>query len=122
VLSLKERPFVEAIRCLGASDITMMFNEILPNVFPVMFAQGVLMVTETIYAESVLSFLGLGDPTRVSWGTMLHFCFESGTMARAPWWVLPPIVCIVSLIISFSFLGTAITDILTPGYKEKMGY
>ncbi len=122
VLSLKERPFVEAARCLGAGDVTLMMKEILPNVFPVMFAQAVLMVTETIYAESVLSFLGLGDPTRISWGTMLHFCFESGAMARAPWWVLPPIVCIVSLIISFSFLGSSVTDILTPGYKEKMGY
>ena len=122
VLSLKERPFVEAARCLGAGDASMMLKEILPNVFPVMFAQAVLMVTETIYAESVLSFLGLGDPTRISWGTMLHFCFESGAMARAPWWVLPPIACIVLLIISFSFIGTSVTDILTPGYKEEKGY
>ncbi len=122
VLSLKERPFVEAARCLGAGDATMMLREILPNVIPVMFAQAVLMVTETIYAEAVLSFLGLGDPTKISWGTMLHFCFESGAMARAVWWVLPPIACIVGLIISFSFLGTSVTDILTPGYKEKMGY
>ncbi|MDC7126529.1 MAG: ABC transporter permease [Spirochaetales bacterium] len=122
VLSLKESAFVEAARCLGAGDATMMTKEILPNVIPVMFAQAVLMVTETIYSESVLSFLGLGDPTKISWGTMLHFCFESGAMSRSPWWVFPPVICIVALIISFSFLGTSISDILTPGYKETMGY
>ncbi len=122
VLSLKERPFVEASRCIGANDFLLMFGEILPNVIPILFAEAVLMITEAIYAEAVLSFLGLGDPTRISWGMMLHFAFESGVMASAPWWVLPPIVSIVTLIIGFSFLGTAVSDILKPGYKEMKGF
>lgn len=114
VLSLKERPFVEASRCIGASNTLLMFGEILPNVLPLMFAQAILMVTAAIYAEAILSFLGLGDPTSISWGTMLHFAFESGVMAAALWWVIPPIACIVALIVSFTFLGTAITDIMKP--------
>ena len=122
VLSLKERPFVEASRCIGASNVTLMFGEILPNVIPLMFAQAVLMITEAVYAEAVLSFLGLGDPTRISWGTMLHFAFESGVMSRALWWVIPPIASICALIVSFSLLGTAISDVLEPGYKEKKGF
>ena len=122
VLSLKERPFVEASRCIGANDFRLMFGEIFPNVIPILFAEAVIMVTEAIYAEAVLSFLGLGDPTRISWGTMLHFAFESGAMASAPWWILPPILSIVTLIIGFSFLGTAISDILKPGYKEMKGF
>lgn len=122
VLSLKERPFVEASRCIGANDFLLMFGEILPNVIPILFAEAVVMITEAIYAEAVLSFLGLGDPTRISWGTMLHFAFESGAMASAPWWILPPILSIVILIIGFSFLGTAISDILKPGYKEMKGF
>jgi peptide/nickel transport system permease protein len=121
VLSLKERPFVEASRCIGASDFALMFREILPNVVPLMFAQAVLMITEAVYAEAVLSFLGLGDPTTISWGSMLHFAFESGVMARALWWVIPPIASIVALIVSFSLLGTAISDILEPAYKETRG-
>ncbi len=121
VLSLKERPFVEASRCIGATNSFLMFREILPNVIPILFAEAVIMVTEAIYAEAVLSFLGLGDPVRISWGSMLHFAFASGTMARAPWWVLPPILSIVILIIGFSFLGTAVSDILKPGYKETKG-
>lgn len=122
VLSLKERPFIEASRCIGAGSLRLMFGEILPNVVPLMFAQAVIMITEAIYAEAVLSFLGLGDPTSISWGMMLHFAFESGVMARALWWVMPPIFSIVALIVSFSLLGTAISDVLEPGYKEQKGF
>lgn len=122
VLSLKERPFVESSRCIGASNFQLMFAEILPNVVPLMFAQAVLMVTEAIYAEAVLSFLGLGDPTSISWGMMLHSVFDSGVIAESYWWVIPPIVSIVTLIVSFSLLGTAVSDILEPGYREKKGF
>ncbi len=122
VLSLKERPFVEASRCIGASNMQLMFAEILPNVVPLMFAQAVLMITEAIYAEAVLSFLGLGDPSSISWGMMLNHVFESGVIAESYWWVAPPIISIVALIVSFSLLGTAVSDILEPGYKEKRGF
>ena len=121
VLSVKERPYVEAARCIGAGNVKLMFSEILPNVLPLMFAQAVLMITYAIYDEAVLSFLGLGDPTRISWGSMLHFAFESGVMARSPWWIGSPIVSIVVLIVGFSLLGTAVTDVLTPQYKESKG-
>jgi len=118
VLSIKERAFVEASRCIGSSNSLLIFAEILPNVLPIIFAQAVLMVTWAIYSESVLSFLGLGDPTIISWGMMLHFAFESGAMIKAPWWVIPPITCIVAVILGFTFLGTAMSDILRPGYRE----
>ena len=122
VLSLKQRPFIESSRCIGASNFQLMFSEILPNVIPLMFAQAVIMITEAIYAEAVLSFLGLGDPASISWGMMLHYAFESGVIAESYWWVVPPIVSIVTLIVSFSLLGTAVSDILEPGYKEKKGF
>jgi len=121
VLSIKERPFVEAARCIGAGNVRLMFGEIMPNVLPLMFAQAVLMITYAIYDEAILAFLGLGDPTRISWGSMLHFAFESGVMARSPWWIGPPIVSIIILIVGFSLLGTAVTDVLTPQYKEAKG-
>ena len=121
VLSIKERPFVEAARCIGAGNVRLMFGEIMPNVLPLMFAQAVLMITYAIYDEAILAFLGLGDPTRISWGSMLHFAFESGVMARSPWWIGPPIVSIIVLIVGFSLLGTAVTDVLTPQYKEAKG-
>jgi len=122
VLSIKERPYVEAARCIGAGNTRLMFGEIMPNVLPLMFAQAVLMITYAIYGEAVLAFLGLGDPTRISWGSMLHFAFESGVMARSPWWIGPPIGGIIILIVGFSLLGTAVTDVLTPQYKETKGF
>ncbi|CAB1059132.1 ABC transporter, permease protein 2 (cluster 5, nickel/peptides/opines) [Olavius sp. associated proteobacterium Delta 1] len=121
VLSIKERPFVEAARCIGAGNARLMFGEIMPNVLPLMFAQAVLMITYAIYDEAILAFLGLGDPTRVSWGSMLHFAFESGVMSRSPWWIGPPIASIIILIVGFSLLGTAVTDVMTPQYRETKG-
>ena len=121
VLSIKERAFVEASRCIGADDFLLMFGEIFPNVVPIIFAQAVLVVTTAIYSEAVLAFLGLGDPTTVSWGMMLHFAFESGVMSRTPNWIAPPVASIVVLIIGFTFLGTAVSDVLKPGYKEMKG-
>ena len=121
VLSLKQRAFVEASRSVGASDRLLIFGEIMPNVVPLMFAEAVLMVTWAIYAEAVLAFLGLGDPSTISWGMMLNFAFDTGLMTMAPWWVIPPIACICATIFAFTFLGTAVSDIMKPGYREQRG-
>ena len=121
VLSLKERAFVESSRSVGASDRLLIFGEIMPNVVPLMFAEAVLMVTWAIYAEAVLSFLGLGDPATVSWGWIVNRAFESGVIRKAIWWVIPPITCICLTILAFTFLGTAVSDIMKPGYREARG-
>jgi len=121
VLSIKKRAFVEASRSVGASHSLLIFGEILPNVVPLICAQAVVMVTWAIYAEAVLAFLGLGDPTTISWGMMLNFVFERGLITMAPWWVIPPIVCICATILAFTFLGNAVSDIMKPGYREARG-
>jgi len=121
VLSLKERAFVEASRSVGASDRLLIFGEIMPNVVPLMFAQAVLMVTWAIYAEAVLAFLGLGDPTTVSWGWIVNRAFESQVLRENVWWVIPPIASICATILAFTFLGTAVSDIMKPGYREARG-
>ena len=121
VLSLKERAFVEASRSVGASDRLLIFGEIMPNVVPLMFAQAVLMVTWAIYAEAVLAFLGLGDPTTVSWGWIVNRAFESQVLRENTWWVIPPIASICATILAFTFLGTAVSDIMKPGYREARG-
>ena len=121
VLSLKTRAFVEASRSVGASDRLLIFGEILPNVVPLIFAQGIVLCTWAIYAEATLAFLGLGDPTVMSWGKMLNLAYSSGYLTTAPWWVIPPIACIVLLILAFTFMGTAVSDIMKPGYREARG-
>jgi peptide/nickel transport system permease protein len=115
VLSLRERPLVLRIRSLGATDARIMSVHILPNVSPLIFANLVLVLAGAILSEASLSFLGLGDPVHVSWGTMLHFAFTSGAMSRGAWWYfLPPGVGIVVLVLGFSLVGHSLDRVLNP--------
>ena len=82
VLTLRERAFVERARALGASDRYIIRTHIFPNTPPLIFANTVLIVAVAILSEAALSFLGLGDPTRISWGTMLENAFHVGSAER----------------------------------------
>jgi len=119
VLSVKERPYVEAARCIGASAPAIIFFEVLPNVVPIIFAQTMMGIAGAIYSEATLSFLGLGDPTHVSWGMMLHFAFSSGNMSTAWWWVVPPGVAIALMVLGFTFFGSALNEVLNPRYRHR---
>ena len=91
VLTLRERAFVERARALGAGDTYIIRTHILPNTLPLIFANTVLIVAVAILSESALAFLGLGDPTRISWGTMLENAFNAGAPSAGAWWyVIPP--------------------------------
>jgi peptide/nickel transport system permease protein len=115
VLSLRERQFVTRVRSLGTSNLRILRVHILPNVMPLIFANTVLVIGGAILAEATLSFLGLGDPVQVSWGTMLHFAFESGAIGRGAWWYfVPPGVGIVLVVLAFTLTGHAIDQALNP--------
>lgn len=119
VLSLRERPLVLRIRSLGATDARIIRAHILPNLLPLIFANLVLVLAGAVLAEASLSFLGLGDPVHVSWGTMLHFAFSSGAMGLGAWWyVLPPGLGIVALVMGFSLIGHSLERILSPQSRE----
>jgi peptide/nickel transport system permease protein len=119
-LSIKERQFVERTVSLGAGSGHIMAHHILPNVFPLVFANTVLVAAVAIVSETTLSFLGLGDPTTASWGMMLHYAFESGaTSAGAYWYYLPPGICVVLVVLSFTLLGYAFDEILNPKLRKR---
>jgi len=110
-LSVKQYSFVEAAKAVGASHIHIMWYHILPNVLGIVIANFVLEVVLVIMLEAGLSFLGLGDPLHVSWGTMLYFSQTWGAfLARAWWWWLPPGLCIALLGMAFSFIGNTLND------------
>jgi peptide/nickel transport system permease protein len=114
-LSLRERQFVLRVRSVGASNLRILRVHILPNVMPLIFANTVLVIGGAILAEATLSFLGLGDPVQVSWGTMLHFAFESGAIGRGAWWYfIPPGVGIVLVVLAFTLTGHSIDQALNP--------
>jgi peptide/nickel transport system permease protein len=119
VLSIKERQFIERIRSIGASDLRILRVHILPNVMPLIYANTVLIIAGSVLAEATLAFLGLGDPVRVSWGTMLHYAFISGAAGRGVWWyLLPPGLGIVLLVLGFTLVGHTLDKILNPRLRE----
>jgi peptide/nickel transport system permease protein len=119
VLTLRERAFVERAKALGASDLYILKTHILPNTLPLIFASTVLIVAVAILSEAALSFLGLGDPTRISWGTMLENAFESGAPSQGAWWyVIPPGLCITTLVLAIAMLGYLFEEYINPRLRE----
>jgi peptide/nickel transport system permease protein len=119
VLTLRERAFVERARALGASHWYIIRTHILPNALPLIFANTVLIVAVAILSEAALSFLGLGDPTQISWGTMLENAFSSGAPSAGAWWyVVPPGLCITILVLAVSLLGFLFEEYINPRLRE----
>jgi peptide/nickel transport system permease protein len=119
VFTLRERAFVERARALGAKDSYIIRTHILPNTMPLIFANTVLIVAVAILSEAALAFLGLGDPTRISWGTMLENAFSSGAPSAGAWWyVIPPGLCITMLVLAVSLLGYLFEEHVNPRLRE----
>ena len=120
VLTLKERPYVERARALGAGHRQVIGRHILPNVFPLIFANTILVVAVAILTETTLSFLGLGDPFSVSWGSILESAFAEGAISLGAWWYLiPPGLCIVLVVLAFTMCGYAFDEILDPRLRKR---
>lgn len=117
-LSLKERPFVEAAKVAGASDFRIIFRHIAPNILPLSFLYMAFGVSGAILTEAALSFIGLGDPSVVSWGMMLQWAFTTGHTFRAPYWLLPPGLAISLLSLSFYLIGRTLEEIINPRLRE----
>lgn len=119
-LSVKERPYVERARALGASGWHLVTRHILPNVGPLIFANTILTVAIAILSETTLSFLGLGDPLSISWGTILESAFGSGAATAGNWWwLLPPGLAIVFVVLAFTMCGFALDEILNPRLRQR---
>lgn len=119
-LSVKERPYLERAKALGAGRWHQMTRHVLPNVMPMVFANTTLTVSVAILTETTLSFLGLGDPTRVSWGSMLEDAFTVGAMTTGAWWfIIPPGLCVVAVVLSFNLIGQALEEIFNPRLQGR---
>ena len=114
-LAVEARPFVERARVLGAGNQAVMVRHVLPNVAPLILVSSTLTVAGAILAETTLTFLGLGDPTDVSWGSMLNQAFGQGAVSRGAWWyLLPPGIAILVVVLGFTLVGRAVEQILNP--------
>jgi len=118
VLSLKERAFIEAARAAGGSTTHIAIRHILPNVMGLVYVSLATNVPAAITAEAALSFLGLGDPSIMSWGQMLHDIVFYAAIKEL-YWVIPPGLCIALLAVSFVMIGFSLDEILNPRLRGR---
>lgn len=120
VLTVKQRLYVDRARALGATQRHVVTRHVLPNVAPLILANLTLAVPISILTETTLAFLGLGDPTRASWGKTLEESFAAGAITRNAWWYyLPAGIGIVLVVLAFTLVGRAVEEILDPRLKER---
>lgn len=118
-LSLKERKFIIRSKALGCSNLYIIRHHIFPLVFPLVAAQAVLVLAGAILSESSLAFLGLGDPTLVSWGQMLHFAWATGAISGGKWFALViPGLGIVWMVLGAALIGNGLEQIFNPRIEE----
>ena len=115
VLSLKERMFVDRARVIGSGSGRIMRRHILPNVVNLIVAQSVLTFATAVFTETTLAFIGLGDPTAPSWGQILNNAQSAGAPGLGAWWyIAPPAIAVVLVVLAFTLVGNALDDVLNP--------
>jgi peptide/nickel transport system permease protein len=116
-LTLREREFVLAARAIGASHIKVIFSEILPNAIPPAVVVASILVARAILLEAGLSFLGLGDPNLISWGSLLSEAQER--IGASVWLALFPGMALSLLVLCVNLFGDGINDVLNPKLGKR---
>ena len=119
-MAVETRPYLERSRALGAGHRHLMVRHVLPNVAPLLLANTILTVAGAILAETTLSFLGLGDPLRPSWGEMLNEAFfTGGGSVGNQLWLIAPGIAIILVVLSFTMVGHALESAFDPKLRER---
>jgi peptide/nickel transport system permease protein len=118
-LSQRQRYYVDAARMQGASTWNLIFAEIMPNVMGVVIVNSTLMVGQAMLLEAGLSYIGVGDPSTVSWGTMLNEAQRS--LGRAWWMSVFPGLGIFLSVLSLNIVGDGLSDVLNPRSQDTKG-
>ncbi|MFE1848730.1 ABC transporter permease [Streptomyces sp. NPDC059489] len=114
-LAVESRPYIERAKALGGGHWHIMSRHVVPNVMPLVLAQTTLIISTAILAEATLAFLGLGDPSIVSWGGLLQDAREAGAVSSGDWWYLvPPGIAIAIVALAFTLCGRAVESVLNP--------
>lgn len=120
-LKVAEMPYIEAARCSGISNYSILFKHILINIIGSILVNLTLTMASAVLSESSMSFLGLGDPNTWSWGLMLRQAWNAGSVLATPnpwWWWLFPSLFIMLYVVSFNLLGNGINDALNPKGRD----
>ena len=120
VRTLRERTYVKRARAIGSGHFRIVMRHILPQVAPIIVALSILSVAVAVFAEAAISFLGLGDPSVVSWGQLIFYAYQSSAMTVGAWWVVvPPGVMIAVVILCATAIGQDLEDSLNPRLKSS---
>jgi len=118
VKSVRERVYVKRARSLGASDWRIITRHVLPQIGPLLIANTVLTIAVAIFDETALAFLGLANPSSITWGTLIEFSFLRTAASSGYWWaVIPAGLCVALVIMACFWFGQAIEDALNPRLK-----
>lgn len=117
VLSLREKEFIEASRSMGASDMRIVFRELLPNLTAPIIVYASILIPQVILYEAALSFLGIGVTNQPSWGQMI--ADATPVFADAWWYMLAPGVALVLTVLAFNFVGDSMQDALNPRKRRS---
>ena len=119
-LSVRESPWVEGLRALGAKRRYILWRHLVPETAPILLANLALGVPGAVLSEAGLAFLGLSDPRLISWGRMLHEAHSFGAFTEGAWWlILPPGLGIVALCLIFMDIGRYLEERIDPRLGGK---
>jgi ABC-type dipeptide/oligopeptide/nickel transport system permease subunit len=120
-LSLRSRGYVVAAESMGGKLGHVLFTHVLPGVMPLALAQFVMAASHSILIEASLGFLGLGDPLRKSWGSILHYAQMRGAFLSGAWlwWVTPPGLMITFASLGFTLVGYALEELYNPRLRKE---
>jgi peptide/nickel transport system permease protein len=113
--SVRERVYVQRARALGARNSRLILRHVLPQVTPLLVANTVLLIAYAIFAETFITFLGLGDPSTISWGRLIENAFTDDAIINDAWWaIIPPGLCVMFVVLSCTIIGQVMEDALNP--------
>lgn len=117
--SIRERVYVQRARALGAGNARLIFRHVLPQVTPLLIANTVLLIAYAIFAETFITFLGLGDPSLISWGRLIENAFTDDAIINEAWWaIVPPGVCVTLVVLACTLVGQALEDEFNPRLRS----
>jgi len=115
VKSVRERVYVKRARALGGGHGRLLWKHITPQVAPLLVANTVLTIAIAVFAETYIAFLGLEDPSTISWGKLIQNSLTGGAIFHKAWWaIIPPGLCVTIVILAATMMGQAMEDALNP--------
>ena len=113
--TVRERVYVRRARALGAGNTRLIVRHVLPQVTPLLIANTVLLIAYAIFAETFITFLGLGDPSKISWGRLIENAFQDDAILNNAWWaIVPPGLAVTVVVLACTMTGQAMEDAMNP--------